>query len=305
MFRVWRCRTVGHMKSKRQRLKEWVQRHTTHALYVRLLYYYTVVVKLHRVPELLNLRNPKNWNAKLNYLKVHIDRLIPDAHLYADKLTVRDYVAEAIGDDCLVPLLGSWETAEEIEWSSLPDSFVLKTNHGSGFNVIVRDRSELDVDRVTDQLNSWLEIDYSLMGGEKHYRRIPRRVLAEELLGSGVSDVPDYKFYCFDGKPGFVEVIFDRHSDPWQRFLDMDWNSLPFKGTKALTNRTVERPAALGQMVSIAETLAAPFFFVRVDLYEVEESVFFGELSFIPGGGVSMSPRSWNRKLGDLIRLPE
>ena len=143
------------------------------------------------------------------------------------------------------------------------------------------------------------------MGGEKHYRRIPRRVLAEELLGSGVSDVPDYKFYCFDGKPGFVEVIFDRHSDPWQRFLDMDWNSLPFKGTKALTNRTVERPATLGQMLSIAETLAAPFFFVRVDLYEVEETVFFGELSFIPGGGVSMSPRAWNRKLGDLIRLPE
>ena len=294
------------MKSTRRRLQRWVQRHTSDKFYVRLIYYYTFL-RCRWVPELLHLRNPKTWNEKIRYIGLNIDRLIPDAHLYADKLRVRDYVAEAVGDHHLVPLLGSWSRAEEIDWSGLPERFVLKANHGSGFNTIVRDRSDLDVAWATDQLNSWLETDYTLRGGgETHYRRIPPRLLAEELLAPDAADLPDYKFFCFDGRPEFACVTFGRHSDPRLLYMDMNWNLTHFKSHSPRPDRPVERPAAFDQMVSVAETLAAPFFFVTVDLYEVEGSVFFSELTFIPGGGTYfISPRVWNRKLGDLIRLPE
>ncbi len=293
------------MPTSRERVREWIRLHTTDAFYVRLIYYYTFL-RGRRVPELLNLRNPKTWNEKINFIKLHIDRVVPDAHLYADKLRVRDYVVEAIGEDHVVPLLGSWEHPEQIVWANMPDSFVLKANHGSGFNLIVQDRSTLDVVSVTEQMNIWLETDYSSMAGEKHYRRIPRRLLAEELMVSASGDLPDYRCYCFDGAVGFISINVDRATDHRRSYVDSDWNPMPFEMDKPRPDRELERPAVLNQVVSVAESLAAPFFFVRVDLYEARGSVFFSELTFVPAGGMHMvSPRVWNRKLGELIRLPE
>ncbi len=293
------------MPTTRERVREWVRRHTTDTFYVRLIYYYTFL-RSRRIPELLNLRNPKTWNEKINYLKIHIKRLIPDAHVYADKLKVRDYVTDVIGEDHLVPLLGVWDDAAEIDWAGLPDSFVLKANHGSGLNLIVRDRSTVDVASVTEQMNTWLETDYSSMAGETHYRRISRRLLAEELVVSTGGDLPDYRCYCFDGVVGLISINIDRATDHRRLYVDRDWNPMPFEIDKPRPDRELERPAILDQVVSIAESLAAPFFFVRVDLFEAKGSVIFSELTFIPAGGMHfVSPRSWNRKLGDLIRLPE
>lgn len=282
-----------------------MQRNTTDAFYVRLIYYYTFL-RGRRIPELLNLRNPKTWNEKINYLKIHIDRLIPDAHVYADKLRVRDYVADVISGDHLVPLLGAWNDPAEIDWAGLPDSFVLKANHGSGFNLIVRDHGSLDIASATERMNAWLETDYSSMAGEKHYRRIPRRLLAEELVVSTGGDLPDYRCYCFDGAVGFISINVDRATDHRRLYVDRDWNPMPFEIDKPRPDWELERPAVLNQVVSIAESLAAPFFFVRVDLFEAKGSVIFSELTFIPAGGMHfVSPRRWNRKLGALIRLPE
>ena len=293
------------MTSMRQGLSKLAHRYLSDTFYVRLVYYYSAL-RQRRIPELLSLRNPKTWNEKISYIKLNIDRLIPEAHFYADKLNVRDYVARTIGDEHLVPLLGSWSRAKDISWSVLPERFVLKANHGAGFNVIVRDRSELDLDQVTDQLNSWLETDYSHRSGEKQYQRIPRRLLAEELIAPEAADLPDYKFFCFDGRPKLLTLDLDRRGAHKRRLvLDMDWNPLPIKMTYPEPDKMVERPAAFELMASIAEALAAPFFFVRVDLYEDAGSIYFGELTFTQGGGLAaISPRSWNRKLGDLIRLP-
>ncbi len=288
-----------------KKLMLWVLRHTSDGFYVRFMHYLYLPMVQRRWPGILHLRNPKSFSEKIIYLGINIDRLIPDAHIYADKLAVRKYVADTIGEQHLVPLLGAWDRADEITWSELPNRFALKTNHGSGFNILVPDRTALDIDRVVDQLNGWLATDYSQFGRENHYRRIPPRVFAEELLGSGDEPPIEYKYQCFNGICKIISVTVGGHTNRQKLRLDPNWNALPFRNSHPPPDREILKPASFDQMVSIAETLAAPFFYVRVDLYEVEEVVYFGELTFTPTGGTDpFSPPEWNRKLGDLLHLP-
>ena len=286
------------------RLALWVLRHTSDGFYVRFMHYLPLLKG--RWPGILHIRRPRTLTEKIQYLKINIEQLIPDAHIYADKLAVRDYVADTIGEQHLIRLLGSWERAEHIDWPALPDQFVIKANHGAAFNIIVNDKTKLDTAAATTQLNEWLAIDYSQRGRENHYRNIPPRLLAEALLDSGYESPPEYKFRCFDGKCEIVTVTIDRYTDPKRLIVDTAWNRLPVELDYPQPAREIEKPAVLDSMVSIAETLAAPFFYVRVDLYEVEGSIYFSELTFTPlGGTVPFSPPEWNRKLGDLLHLPQ
>ncbi len=287
-----------------KKLVLWLLGYTSDGIYVRFKHYLPLL-KGHW-PGILHIRRPRSFSEKIQYLKIHIERLIPDAHLYVDKLAVRDYVADTFGDQRLVPLLGSWDRAEDIDWSALPDRFVIKVNHGTGFNIIVNDKAALDTAWATEQLKAWLEIDYSKVGRSKQHRKTPPRLLAEQLLGEKGKAPIDYKFFCFDGRMELLMVVVDRHTDRRDLFLDREWNRLPVRkhAPSFPPDREIARPIVFDEMVRVAERLALPFFFVRVDLYEIDGLVYFGELTFTSGGGAALRPAEWNRKLGDLINLP-
>jgi len=258
-----------------------------------------------RWPGLLRLRHPRTLTDKVNYLKLNMGRFIPDAHLYADKLRVRTYVADTIGEEHLVPLLGSWQESSEIPWDELPDSFVLKTNHGSGFNIIVGDREQLDVPAAADQLDTWLATRFSMYTREHHYDSIEPRILAEEYLGLSGMDPPDYKCWCFDGQCAFVSLNVDRRTDHRRQLFDRDGRPLPIVFEVPRPDEVPALPAEYTEIVQTAERLAAPFFFVRVDLYVVDGRIYFGELTFVPTGGlVPLKPLRWNRHYGKMLRLP-
>ena len=289
----------------RRKLWLWLRRQLSDQAYTRLIYLISSL-RRRQFPEWLNLRNPKTWNDKISYLKIHIEQLIPNADVYADKLRVRDYVVETVGERHVVPLLGSWRSAEEVPWSELPDRFVIKVNHGYGANLIVRDRSELDIRAATAQLEVWLQTDFWRNGRERQYQHIPRRVLAEKLLESDDgADLVDYKLHCFDGTVGMVQVQIDRWSDHRAIYVDCGWRRLPFHKNHPSSEAEIPQPQTWDRMREVAQSLAAPFFYVRVDLYEAAGEVYVGELTFTPGQGKSpFYPRAWNRKLGDLIHLP-
>jgi hypothetical protein len=165
--------------------------------------------------------------------------------------------------------------------------------------------SALDVDRAVEQLNAWLDTDYARQYRFRQFRQVPRRVMAEQFLGPEDEDIRDYKFWCFDGKCGFVVVDIDRYSDHRKLIVDTDWNPLPVESDVPNPDKRIPRPAQFDRMVSIAESLAARFIFARVDLYEDAGEIYFGEFGFTPHGGIpAFSPPEWNRKLGDLMDLP-
>lgn len=176
------------------------------------------------------------------------------------------------------------------------------TNHGAGFNILVRDRSVLDIDRAVKQVSAWLQTKYWQTDREYQYRQIPPRVFAEELLGSGTETVPDYKFWCLNGRCQLVEMVVDRFSDRRSLVVDTAWNPLPIDLGFPPPDGEIAKPQQFNRMVSIAEQLATPFVFVSVDLYEVDGSIHFGELTFNPAK-LSSSPE-WDRRLGKLLKLP-
>lgn len=231
--------------------------------------------------------------------KIQADKLRPadpSRAMAADKLAVRDYVAKACTPDLLVPLLGTWARPRQVDFGALPDAFVLKDSHTSGDVLVVRDKARLPIPATRALMAQWLRRDYALQSLEPQYRDIPRRLLAEALLLQPDGSLPlDYKFHCFAGRPVAVQVDIDRETCHRRNFYtpDASWRLLPFvwsekrpDGTPAWPNGPgVPRPDALGEMLAVAERLAAPWPYVRVDLYCLGTRVYFGELTFHHGSG--------------------
>ena len=252
----------------------------------------------------LDLAHPRRFNEKIIWLKTRYRH--PGAAVLADKVRVKEHVAKLIGPEHVIPTFGVFSSAEEIDFDSLPESFVLKANHGSGWNLIVTDKRSLDYSTTRKTLNGWLQRNYYRQGREYQYRDIPPRILAEKLLRleSG-GDLRDFKFFCFDGQPMFVQVDFDRHVAHKRNFYSTDWERLPFTILFPAYPGDEPRPRSLEAMVEIASRLSSGLPFVRVDLYECDGTVFFGELTFHPGGGFEpISPPEWDVTLGDFLHLP-
>lgn len=232
----------------------------------------------------LDLRNPVTLNEKLMWLKLNRyrdDRLVASC---TDKYAVREYVKSCGCGEILNELYGVWESPNEIDWDALPQSFVLKCNHASGFNIICKDKETLDIDACKKRLGKWLRRGFWRYSAELQYRHIPRRIVGEKLLGH--HDVPaDYKIYCFHGKPVCTLACCQREQG-WPRFyfFDSDWNlmRLTKDGKKAAPDFTLPRPTHFSEMMEYARRLSTPFPFVRVDLYDTEDGVVFGELTFTP-----------------------
>jgi hypothetical protein len=250
-----------------------------------------------------DLSCPRSFNEKLCIRKLAAPH--PSLTLCADKWAVRDYVRAKTGrDDILNEIYLVTEEPESIDFRSLPDQFVIKATHGSGWNLIVTDKSTLNIAKVGAQCRKWLRSKYSTTTRnffETHYDGIRPRIIIERLIGDGSSTPLDYKFFCFHGNPRFIQVDADRFGDHRRNFYDIEWNELEFgliyqKGPRS------PRPSLLHEMTVIARKLSADFDFCRVDLYNhYPATASFGEITFFPESGRgNFLPRDWDYKVGEL-----
>ena len=255
-----------------------------------------------------DLDNPTTYTEKVLWLNLrHRD---PRQAICADKYAVRDWVAERVGKDILVPLLGVYEDADDIDFESLPDAFVIKATHGSGWNLIVPEKRDLEWEEARRSLQDWLSRSYYAHKREWQYRDVPNRVIVEEFLADENGGIPSqYQFFCFrrgDNQTILVQVDFDEQTNHRRDYYDLDWKRMPFASRVPNAEREAQRPDRLDDMVEVARQLSEDFPFVRVDLYLVQDRIYFGELTFTSGGGMSsFEPAEWDRRLGDLIGLPE
>ena len=257
----------------------------------------------------LDLKNPRTFSEKLQWLKLY-DRK-PEYTQMVDKYAVRQYIAEKIGAEYLIPLVGGpWYSAGEIDFDALPEQFVLKCNHDSGGLVVCRDKSRLDREAVKQKLDQHLKTNYYMSSREWPYKDVKPCIIAEKYMvdESGV-ELKDYKWYCFNGTPRFLLITTDRAAvdvPTKYTYFDMDYNALPFYNSGPHAEKPIPKPGTFVEMKRLAENLSADMAHLRVDLYEVEGKVYFGELTFYDSSGMAkFDPPEWDEKIGSWLRLPE
>jgi len=270
-------------------------------LYVRIHYEYFSGKKL-------DLDDPIDFNAKIEWYKVFFRPKI--LNTLVDKYAVRAYVEEKIGVQYLNEIYGVYNKAEDIPFDELPNMFVIKATHSSGHNVIVRDKSQLDIHKIVKQLNKWLKTNqYYRKGQEWAYKDVKPRYIIEKFLKEKDKDtLVDYKFYCFNGVPKFIDVHLDREKDHKQGCFDLDFNILPFgksKNYKSISEG-LKKPENLEEMVDLSKKLSENIPFVRVDFYSVNGKSFFGEMTFYPSDARNaFYPEEYNKIIGDYFQLPK
>jgi hypothetical protein len=249
------------------------------------------------------LFKPKTFNQKLSY-KVVFDRR-PLLVTFADKLLAREYVREKIGDDILVNLLAVAAQPEDIHFDQLPGRFVLKTNHGSGYVRIVKDKAREDESDLRRTCRGWISQNYGDLTGEWVYKSITPKIMVESFLEDGNGEAAnDYKFFVFNGKVFMVQVDVDRFTEHRNAVFTPDWERIQVNYLCPPANRPIPKPACLEKMLKIAERLGAETDFVRVDLYEADGRVYFGELTNFPwGGGMQFEPEEFDARLGDQWKI--
>ncbi len=253
-----------------------------------------------------DLDNPSDFNEKLQWLKMHDKN--PAYPRLVDKIAVRDYVSERAGEKFLIPLLGVWDDPEDIDFSALPDKFVLKCTHDSGSAILCNDKNTFDQEAARRALKKKLSRDYSIPGREWPYANVPRRVIAEAFLGSHDGRPPmDFKFFCFDGKARAILVCTSRNGSFHLNFgFNMDFKYVPLYRliVEADPLTAVPRPPHLEQMVELAETLSAGFKHMRVDLYDTLDGVRFGEITLHSSSGLSQTMTVYGDSLlGEYLSL--
>ena len=257
-----------------------------------------------RIGHKLDWGNLNTYTEKMQWEKVYDEN--PLKVKIADKYEVRDWVKEKIGEKYLIPLLGVYDSFDEIDFSKLPDSFVIKTNHGSGTNYIVKDKSSFDKRRAKLMFDDWMATDYGYNTGfELHYSKIKRKIIIEKYMETAEKELQDYKFLCFDGQPKFCWVDTGRYSHHTRNVYDMDWNLQPFTQERyELYKKPIPCPKNFNLMKEIACKLSNGFPHVRVDLYNIDGQIYFGEMTFTNGSGLDrIIPEKYDLMLGNLWNL--
>ena len=251
----------------------------------------------------LNLKNPVGFNEKQNWLKLYDKH--PEYTDYVDKVKVRDVVEKILGPGYFFPLLGTWKHFRDIDFDSLPNEFVLKCNHDSGSVRIITDKSRINKKELESFFESRLALDFSCLGRNYPYKNVDRCILAEAFI-KAEGGINDYKFFCFDGKPVIMFVATDRAvGDTRFDFYDMDFRHLDIVNIHPQSTKgNITKPVCFEEMKEIATKCSQGIKFVRIDLYEVDGKVYFGEFTFTHGGGFWLfKPEHWEKELGDLIRI--
>jgi hypothetical protein len=266
---------------------------------LRMLYYRSL-------GEVLHLHHPITFTEKIQWLKLNYR--LPIMQQLADKYQSRAYVAERVGAHVLNELYGVWDRPEEIDFDSLPRSFAIKVSSASHANIFCRDKSNLNIDQTRTRLAEWMQRDYYRNSREWAYKGLEPRIVAEQLLEDGTGQSPaDYKFYCFNGKPGLIEVAIGRHERLTITLLDTNWTVLPCSYNYYPTQKKpIPRPKNLDEMLSHAQALAKDFPFARIDFYSIYGKTIFGEITWYPSTGMApFRPDEFNERFGDMLVLPK
>lgn len=255
----------------------------------------------------LNLENPQTFNEKLQWLKIHNRK--PEYTTMVDKYAAKQYVADKIGSQYIIPTLGVWDHFDDIDFGTLPDQFVLKCTHDSGGLVICKDKAKLDKKAAKKMIEHCLRRKYYYVHREWPYKDVKPRIIAEKYMTNDANeDMRNYKLMCYDGKVKATFVCSNRFSKDGLKvtFYDTDWKRMPFERHYPARKTEVAKPKTYDEMVTLAEQLAQNIPFIRADFYEICGKTYFGELTFFPECGFDeFSPEEWDKTLGDWIELPE
>lgn len=268
--------------------------------YVRLIYF----IQFHKR---LNLKNPQTFSEKLQWLKLYNRK--PEYTKMVDKYAVKDYVTSIIGSEYVIPTLGVWDRPEDIEWDKLPNQFVLKTTHGGGNEgvVICRDKNTFDRNIAVEKLNKSLKQDIYRELREWPYKDVPKRILAEQFISPAPdeNDLPDYKFFCFDGEVKALFIGTERGSgDVKFDYFDAEFNHLDLIQYHPMSGKKFSKPKNFEEMKQVASKLSKGIPQVRIDLYNVNGKIYFGEMTFYHHGGMMpFHPQKWDIIFGNWIKI--
>ncbi len=255
----------------------------------------------------LDLINPKTFNEKIQWLKLYNRN--PIYTTMVDKYSVKEYVANIIGRRYIIPTIGVWDNANQIDFNVLPNQFVLKCTHDSHGLVICKDKNQLNIPEIKKKLKKALNQNYYNKFKEWPYKNVKPRIIAEPYMeDTKLSELRDYKFFCFDGICKFFKVDFDRFSDHHANYFDTNGNLLELGELVCPPNweKSITLPKKLDKMIEMAEKLSSVSPFLRADFYYVNGNIYFGEMTFYPASGLGeFIDKSWDFKLGTLLKLPE
>lgn len=296
---------IDKLKAKPLAPFAWTVRHCAFLfkndeIYLRLLYFFEMGGRV------LHLKNPKTFNEKLQWLKLYNRK--PEHVTMVDKYEAKKYVESIVGSSFIIPTIGVWDDPDEIDWESLPQRFVLKVTHDSGGLVICKAKAKFDIAKAKEKLRKALNHDYFMTYREWPYKNVPRRIIAEEYIEDSHGELNDYKIFCFNGEPKFVQVDYGRHSKHGRNIYDMDWKFMKFMNNIHYPydeGHVIEKPVNFEKMVELAKRLSSGEPHLRVDFYNLDGKIYFGELTFFHGSGlVTFRPKEWDRKIGDWLKLP-
>ncbi|WP_102348319.1 ATP-grasp fold amidoligase family protein [Bacillus sp. Marseille-P3661] len=267
--------------------------------FLRLKYRYSTGKKL-------NLSSPIAFNEKLQWLKLYDRR--PEYTNYVDKFNVRSYIKGTIGEEYLIPIHDVYESVDEIDWDKLPSSFVLKCTHGSGSNIICKDKKKLNIEEAKYKLEKWMKRNWFWYGREWPYKNVKPKIVCEKfMVDESGKELKDYKFFCFNGEPKIIQVDYNRFNGHKRNLYDTEWNYIP-ASIKYPTdeNTIIKKPESLEKMISLARVLSKGYPHVRIDFYLINEKIYFGEMTFHHGSGFEkFEPESLGEKMGNWINIPK
>ena len=260
----------------------------------------------HQLHKDLNLDNPKDFNEKIQWLKLYNRN--PEYVQMVDKVSVKDYIADRIGSEHIIPTLGVYDKYEDIDFDSLPDQFVIKCTHDSASTFVCSDKKTFDFKKARKKIKSSLKTNYAMLGREWPYYSVKPRIIIEKfMVDESGTELKDYKFFCFNGKVKCFSVDFNRFTNHRANYYTPDFELLTL-GKKLCPpdpDQKLDKPQHLDEMIRIAEQLSAGIPFLRVDLYNINGQIYFGELTLFPASGFSpFVTDEWDRTMGNWLTLP-
>lgn len=254
----------------------------------------------------LNLSNPQTFNEKLQWLKLYNRK--PEFTQMVDKIEAKKFVAGIIGEEYIIPTIAIYNRVEDIDFDSLPNQFVLKCTHDSGGIVICKDKAKLDKNAALIKLRKGLKTNFYYLNREWPYKNVKPRIIAEKYMTDNDGELKDYKFFCFDGEPRMMFVASDRFNPNEETkfdFFDMDYIHQPFTNGHPNAKTKPNKPQGFEEMKHLARNLSKGIPQVRIDFYEIDGIIYFGEITFFHWSGfVKFEPKEWDYKLGEMIELP-
>lgn len=267
---------------------------------------YLQIVYFKHFRRFINFNNPKTFNEKIQWLKLNYRN--EEYTKLVDKYRVKQYITKLIGEEYVIPTLGVWNNVDDIDFKSLPEKFVLKCNNDSGGIVICKNKKDFDEAKAKSFLKERLKNNGYWYGREWPYKNVKPCIIAEKYMEDSISkDIKDYKFFCFNGSMEFFDIDIDRFIEHRANYYDRNGNFLPFGKTYCPPDYTkkIEMPKNLDKMIELAETISHNTVLSRIDFYEIDGQVYFGEITFYPGSVFSpFTDEKWDYKLGDMIDLP-